>query len=338
MRCLPSTFTMVLAAATLAASSLFAAAEDMLPSWNEGPAKAAIVDFVADTTTAGSPDFVPEAERVATFDQDGTLWVEQPIYTQLRFSLDRLKALAEANPALAAKEPYKTALTGDPAQLKTLIVDDWRKVLALTFTGMDIETLAGEVDAWMAEARDSRWDRPYAELIYQPMLELMRYLRANGYRTYIVTGGGQDFVRTYADDVYGIPVEQIVGTSFETRFDYDEGGEARLVIEPKLFFDDDFDGKARGIALFVGRRPQAAAGNSTGDREMLEYTTAGEGRRLGLLVLHDDAAREYAYGPAEGLPDSKIGPFPQSLYDQAVAEGWIVVSMRRDWKRIFGFE
>ena len=328
----------VLASILLALSGELAGAEDTLPSWNEGPAKAAILDFVADTTTEGSPDFVPVAERVATFDQDGTLWVEQPVYPQLLYCLDRLVEMAEANPALAGKEPYKTALTRDPEKLKQLVVDDWRTILAITLTGMDVEALDAEVDAWMASARDPRWDRPYTELIYQPMLELMEYLRANGYRTYIVTGGGQDFVRTYSDPVYGIPVDQIVGTSFATKYAYDGSGTATLAIEPTLFFDDDFDGKARGIQLFIGGRPQAAAGNSTGDRQMLEYTTTGEGRRLGLLVLHDDATREYAYGPVEGLPDSRIGTFTQSLYDEATERGWIVISMRRDWKRIFAFE
>ena len=330
--------TLLASVLLLAATGLAAAAADMLPSWNEGPARAAILDFVADTTTEGSPGFVPVAERVATFDQDGTLWVEQPVYTQLLYCLDRLVRLAEANPALARTEPYKTALSRDPDKLKALVEHDWRKILALTLTGMDIETLAAEVTAWLKTARNPRWDRPYTDLVYQPMLELLGYLRANGYRTYIVTGGGQDFVRTYADPVYGIPVEQVVGTSFETRFDYDTDGTARLVIEPKLFFDDDFDGKARGIALFTGRRPFFAAGNSTGDREMLEYTTAGNGHRLGMLVLHDDATREYAYGPAEGLPDSGIGTFTQALYDEATARGWIVIRMSRDWNRIFPFE
>ena len=338
MRCWLRTWAALLAAVVLAVSGLAAAAADKLPAWNEGPAQAAIVDFVADTTAEGSPGFVPPEERVATFDQDGTLWVEQPIYTQLVYCLDRLDALATANPALAKTEPYRTALTRDPAALKALVVHDWRKILALTLTGMDIETLAGEVTDWLKTARNPRWDRPYTDLVYQPMLELLGYLRANGYRTYIVTGGGQDFVRTYSDPVYGIPVEQVVGTSFETRFDYGTDGTARLVIEPKLFFDDDFDGKARGIALFTGRRPFLAAGNSTGDREMLEYTTAGQGHRLGLLVLHDDATREYAYGPAEGLPDSKIGTFTQGLYDEATARGWTVIRMSRDWNRIFPFE
>lgn len=332
------TWSTLLASALLAGSAIAALAADMLPSWNEGPAKAAILDFVADTTTSGSPDFVPVAERVATFDQDGTLWVEQPVYTQLLYCLDRLAKLAAANPALAGTEPYKTALSRDPEKIKALVEHDWRKILAITLTGMDIETLAAEATEWLKTARNPRWDRPYTDLVYQPMLELLGYLRANGYRTYIVTGGGQDFVRTYADPVYGIPVEQVVGTSFETRFDYDADGTARLMIEPKLFFDDDFDGKARGIALFTGRRPFFAAGNSTGDREMLEYTTAGKGHRLGMLVLHDDATREYAYGPAEGLPATGIGTFTQGLYDEATARGWTVIRMSRDWNRIFPFE
>jgi len=195
-----------------------------------------------------------------------------------------------------------------------------------------------DVAKWLATAKHPRWHRPYTELIYQPMLELLRYLRANGYKTYIVTGGGQDFVRVYAERVYGIPPEEIVGSAGDTKFGYGKNGEPVLMKEPKLLLNDNFGGKPEGINLMIGRRPFAAFGNSTGDREMLEYTGAGNGARLMMLVLHDDAEREYAYGPAEGLPDSKVGTFPQSLYDEAKQRGWSVIHMKTDWKRVFAFE
>jgi hypothetical protein len=203
---------------------------------------------------------------------------------------------------------------------------------------MTTAQFTAEVKRWLATARDPRWRRPFTQLVYQPMIELLKYLRASGYRTYIVTGGGQDFVRVYADDVYGVPPEQVVGTMGAVRYGYDKAGRPVLTKEPKLLLDDDNGGKPEGIHLVIGRRPRAAFGNSSGDRQMLEYTKAGDGPHLAMLVLHDDAKREYAYGPAAGLPDSKVGTFPQALYDQARKQGWIVISMKNDWKRIFSFE
>ena len=203
---------------------------------------------------------------------------------------------------------------------------------------MSVEEFNAEVKKWLATARDPRWKRPYTELTYLPMQEVLKYLRANGYKTYIVTGGGQDFVRVYAEQTYGIPPEQVIGTAGGTKYGYDKNGKPFLTKEPKLLLNDNNAGKPEGIHLMIGRRPYAAFGNSTGDRQMLEYTKAGNGARLSMIVLHDDAKREYAYGPAQGLPDTKVGTFPQALYDQAKKQGWIVISMKDDWKRIFAFE
>lgn len=308
---------------------------DPLPSWNDGAAKKAIIEFVQATTTQGSPQFVPPAERIATFDQDGTLWVEQPLYAQVMYCLDRVPAVVKAKPDLAKVEPFKTVLSGDRAAIAKLSMGDLMKILAATLTGMSVEQFNAEVRQWLATAKDSRWKRGYTELTYQPMQEVLKYLRANGYKTYIVTGGGQDFVRVYSEATYGIPPEQVVGTAGGTKYDYGKDGKPFLTKEPKLLLNDDNTGKPEGIHLMIGRRPLAAFGNSAGDQQMLEYTKAGEGARLAMLVLHDDAKREYAYGPAQGLPPSKIGTFPQALYDQARKQGWTVISMKNDWKRIF---
>jgi hypothetical protein len=212
------------------------------------------------------------------------------------------------------------------------------RLAATALSGMPLDTFKADVRQWLATARHPRWQRPYTELTYQPMQELLRYLRASGYKTYIVTGGGQDFVRVYAEGVYGIPPEQVIGTAGATRYGYDSQGRPFLTKEPRLLLNDNDAGKPEGIQLMIGRRPTAAFGNSTGDRQMLEYTTAGDGPRLSMLVLHDDARREYAYGPALGLPDSKVGSFTQGLYDEARRQGWTVISMKNDWKRIFAFE
>jgi len=207
-----------------------------------------------------------------------------------------------------------------------------------TLSGMSVEEFKAEAEKWLAAAQHRRWDRPYTELTYQPMQEVLQYLRANGYKTYIVTGGGQDFVRLYSEKVYGIPPEQVVGTAGGTKYGYDKSGRPFLTKEPRLLLNDNNAGKPEGIHLMIGRRPYAAFGNSTGDRQMLDYTGAGDGARLMMLVLHDDATREYAYGPATGLPNSKVGTFTQALYDEAQKKGWTVISVKKDWKRIFGFE
>jgi len=327
--------------AMLALGGQVQAQTDPLPSWNDGAPKKAIVDFVQTTTTPGSPNFVPPAERIATFDQDGTLWVEHPIYTQVMYVLERVPALVQAKPELAKVAPYSTVLAilkSDHAAIGKLTKPDLLKLVAATSTGMPVEIFQAEAKKWLAEAKDPRWKKPYTELTYLPMQELLRYLRANGFKTYIVTGGGQDFVRVYSDSVYGIPPEQVVGSAGGTKYGYAKDGKPFLTKEPKLLLNDNDAGKPEGIHLMIGRRPHAAVGNSTGDRQMLEYTRAGDGARLSMLVLHDDAKREYAYGPAQGLPASKVGTFTQALYDQAKQQGWIVVSMKDDWKKVFAFD
>jgi len=315
-----------------------AQAADPLASWNDGPAKQAIVEFVKATTTQGSPQFVPPEARIATFDQDGTLWVEHPMYTQVTYCLERVPALVKTRPELKNKEPFKTVLSGNREAMAKLSQDDLMKILAATLSGMSVDDFNAEAKKWIAEAKDPRWKRPYTELTYQPMQEVLQYLRANGYKTYIVTGGGQDFVRVYAEQVYGISPEQVVGSAGGTKFGYDKSGKPFLTKEPKLLLNDNNAGKPEGIHLMIGRRPSAAFGNSTGDRQMLEYTKAGDGARLAMIVLHDDAEREYAYGPAQGLPDTKVGTFTQTLYDEAKKNGWTVISMKNDWKVIFPFE
>jgi phosphoserine phosphatase len=315
-----------------------AQAQDPLLSWNDGPAKQAILDFVKATTDPASPKFVSPAERIATFDQDGTLWVEHPLYTQVVYCLERVPAVVAKRPELKNVEPFETVLSGNREAMAKLSMQDLEKILAATLTGMTVDEFQGEVKKWLATAKDPRWHRPYTDLIYQPMRELMQYLRAHGYKTYIVTGGGQDFVRVYAEKVYGIPPEQVVGTAGGTKYGYDKSGKPILTKEPKLLLNDDKAGKPEGIHLIIGRRPYAAFGNSGGDREMLEYTGAGEGARLMMLVLHDDGKREYAYGPAQGLPNTKVGAFNQALSDEAKKKGWVIISMKNDWKKIFGWE
>ncbi len=309
-----------------------------LASWNDGAAKKAIFDFVRATTDRASPNYVSPEERIAVFDQDGTLWVEHPLYSQVVYCLDRVPAVVAKQPKLKDIEPFKTVLSGNREAMAKLTMPDLEKILAATLTGMTTEEFNADVNKWLETARHPRWKRPYTELIYQPMLEVMRYLRDNGYKTYIVTGGGQDFVRVYAEQVYGIPPEQVVGSMGGTKLGYDKDGKPFLIKEPRLLLNDDRAGKPEGIHLMIGRRPYAAFGNSIGDQQMLEWTAAGAGARLEMLVLHDDAAREYAYGPAAGLPDSKFGTFTQALYDEAKKKGWSVISMKNDWKRIFTFE
>nr|WP_286194872.1 HAD family hydrolase [Synechococcus sp. CCY 0621] len=286
---------------------------DPLPSWNPGAARDGIVSFVRQTTDPGSPRYVPPEERIATFDQDGTLWVEQPVYPQVRFILERVPGVVTTRAEL-------------------------EKLAATALSGMPLETFRADVRQWLATARHPRWQRPYTALTYQPMQELLRYLRANGYKTYIVTGGGQDFVRVYAEELYGIPPEQVIGSAGATRYGYDSSGRPVLTKEPRLLLNDNDAAKPEGIQLMIGRRPTAAFGNSSGDRQMLEYTKAGDGPRLAMVVLHDDARREYAYGPARGLPDTQVGSFTPALDDEATRQGWIVISMKNDWRRLFSFD
>jgi phosphoserine phosphatase len=309
-----------------------------LTSWNNGTAKHAIIDFVKTTTDKNNPKFVPPEDRIATFDQDGTLWVEQPLYSQLVFSYDRLKSIAPQHPEWSRDPLFKGLIVGD---LKAVMKSTGNYVDAIdkaTQISMPVDEFASLVKAWMATAKHVRFDRPYPQMVYQPMLEVMKYLRDNGYRTYIVTGGGQQFVRTYSQQVYGIPPEQVIGSAVKTELQYNKDGQAFLMREKSILLDNNHAGKAEDIFLFLGRHPKAAFGNSTGDQQMLEYTQSGAGAALEMLVLHDDAKREYAYGPANGLPATKIGTFSQPLYDEAKRNGWTVISMKDDWKRVFAWE
>ena len=280
-----------------------------LESWNDGAAKSAILDFVTKVTTPGSPDFVPEPERIATFDNDGTLWCEQPVPVQVFFALDRVKALAPQHPEWKDKEPFASLLKGD---LNAALAGGDHALLELlmaTHTGMTTVEFEQIVKDWLAAAKHPKYKRPYTECVYQPMLELLAYLRANGFKNFIVSGGGIEFMRAWSEQVYGIPPEQIVGSSIQTKFEIRDG-QPVLVRLPDLNFNNDKDGKPVAINQHIGRRPVMAFGNSTGDQQMLEYTQGGSGARFMLLVLHDDAAREYAYGPTRGLPDVKSGCLP----------------------------
>jgi phosphoglycolate phosphatase-like HAD superfamily hydrolase len=305
-------------------------AQDGLPSWSEGPAKAAIVKFVAKVTTEGSPDFVPPSQRIATFDNDGTLWCEQPLYVQLRFALDRVKALAPQHPEWKTQEPFAALLQGD---LKSVLAGGEPAIATIimaTHAGTTTDEFEKIVSDWIATAKHPKTGRPYTEMVYQPMVELLRYLRANGFKTFIVSGGGIEFMRPWAEKTYGIPPEQVVGSSIKTKYELKDGQPA-LIRLPELNFIDDKAGKPVGIQQHIGRRPIAAFGNSDGDRQMLEWTAAGSGARLMMLVHHDDAQREFAYGA-----DSKVGAFSEQLRAQAKTSGWTVISMRDDWKTIFG--
>ncbi len=326
-----------LLAAPLGMGAHAATATDALASWNDGAAKQAILDFVRATTDASSPRFVKPEDRVATFDQDGTLWVEHPVYAQAFFALDRLRDLAPQHPEWRTQEPFRTALSKDMAGLAHLTERDWAEIVFRTHAGMTQAAFQELVGQWLAAAKHPRFERPFTDLVYQPMREVIGLLQANGFKVYIVTGGGQDFVRAYAQHTYGIAPEQVIGSSIATKYGM-ANGKPELTRLPKLFFNDNNAGKAIGIDLFIGKRPTAAFGNSTGDREMLEWTGTGTGARLMMLVLHDDAGREYAYGPAKGLPPSHVGTFDAPLLQEADTRGWTVISMKSDWKTIFAFD
>jgi phosphoglycolate phosphatase-like HAD superfamily hydrolase len=309
-------------------------ASDPLPSWNDGSAKTAIVAFVDKVTKPGSPNFVPVPERIAVFDNDGTLWCEQPLPVQLYFALDRVKALAPRHPEWKTQEPFASLLKGD---LKAALAGGDHALLELmmaTHAGMTTGEFEQIVREWIATAKHPRTGKRFLDMAYQPMLEVLAYLRANGFKNFIVSGGGIEFMRPWAEKVYGIPPEQVIGSSIKTKFELRDGKPV-LVRLPELNFNDDKDGKPVGIHQHIGRRPIAAFGNSTGDQQMLEYTQGGGGARFELLVLHDDAAREFAYGPARGLPDVKLGAFTLALDEHAKKDGWTVVSMRNDWKTVF---
>jgi phosphoglycolate phosphatase-like HAD superfamily hydrolase len=283
---------------------------DPLPSWNDGPAKQAIVTFVKDTTNQGSPKFVGPEDRVAAFDQDGTTWVEQPAYVQVLFAFHQLGVMAAKDQKFKEAEPFKTVLSGDSAAIAKLGIPELLKVVTLTHSGMTVEAFQKTVQDWITTAQHPRYKRLYTDLVYLPMLEVMQYLRANGYKTIIVTGGGQDFVRTYAERVYGIPRDQVVGSAGGTTFSYDTSGKAILTKDPKLLWINDKSAKPVEIYQAIGRRPVMAFGNGDGDQHMLEYTQAGDGARFMMLVHHDDATREYA-------TDAAMSVFSEGLMTQA---------------------
>jgi len=321
-------------AVSLVFGTLVLAQNDPLSSWNDGPTKEAVVAFVQQVTDRSSPQFVPPAERIATFDNDGTLWPSHPMYTQLAFALDRIKALAPKHPEWKTKQPFKAVLDNDLKALAAAGEKGMVELVMASHAGMSTAQFEAIVTDWLEKARHPRFKRRYTELAYQPMLEILAYLRENGFKTYIVSGGGVEFMRPMTEQVYGIPPEQVVGSTIETKYEVKDG-QPVLMRLPKIDFIDDKAGKPVGINKFIGRRPIAAFGNSAGDRQMLEWTGAGSGSRLMMLVFHDDAEREYAYGPANGLPDTHFGTFPQALMDEAKKKGWVVISMKNDWKRIF---
>jgi phosphoglycolate phosphatase-like HAD superfamily hydrolase len=306
-------------------------ASDPLPSWNDGASKRAVVAFVEKVTNEGRPDFVPVAERIATFDNDGTLWCEQPIYFQVMFAMDRVKATAKDHPEWKDKEPFKSVLSGDKKQLAAVGEKGLLEIVVATHSGMTVDEFHSTVREWMRSARHPRFDRPYNTCIYQPMVEVLAYLRANGFKTFIVSGGGVEFMRPWVEEAYGIPPEQVVGSSGVVKFELRDD-RPLLVKEPKVEFIDDGPGKPVGINRFIGRRPIMAFGNSDGDLQMLQYTTMGEsgGRpRFGLIVHHTDAEREYAYDR-----QSLVGKLDKAL-DEAAERGWTVVDMKADWTTIF---
>jgi phosphoserine phosphatase len=323
---------LVAVAAALALAATGAGAQDPLPSWNDGAAKKAIVQFVRDVTDRGGASFVPPDARIATFDNDGTLWAEQPMYVQLLFALDRVKALAPQHPEWKQKEPFASLLKGD---VKATLAGGDRALLEIvmaTHAGMTTDEFEAVVREWIATAKHPKTGRLYTEMVYRPMLEVLAYLRANGFQTFIVSGGGIEFMRPWTEQVYGVSPAQVVGSSIKTKLERRDGKPV-LVRLPEINFIDDKAGKPVGIQQHIGRRPIAAFGNSDGDREMLEWTQAGGGKRLMMLVHHDDARREWAYGP-----ESKVGTFSDALMAEAKKNGWTVISMKNDWARVFSFD
>jgi len=318
------------AAITLAwwfAAATPAAAQDPLPSWNDGASKQAVVAFVGRVTKPGTPDFVPAPQRIAAFDNDGTLWVEQPLYTQFEFAIDRVKLQAAAHPEWKNTEPFASLIEGDVGRALANGEESLQQVLAATHAGMNTDSYERIAREWIKTKRDARFKRPYSTLVYQPMLELLDYLRANGFKTFIVSGGGVEFIRAYAEEAYGIPPEQVIGSSGRMKYQM-RGDVPELLKLPAVDVVNDRDGKVISIQKVIGRRPIAAFGNSDGDLQMLEWTASGKGARLAMLVHHDDAAREYAYDR-----DSKVGGLDKAL-DVAVAKKWVVVSMKNDWNVI----
>jgi phosphoglycolate phosphatase-like HAD superfamily hydrolase len=308
------------------------AQSDPLPSWNDGAVKKSITDFVARTTTPGGPDFVPVPERIATFDNDGTLWAEQPAYFQAAFAFDRIKALAPQYPKWKTQQPYKAVLDNDMKALSAAGEKGLLQIIAATHTGMTVEAFHQIVLDWVATARHPRFNRPYTDLVYQPMLELLAYMRANGFKTFIVSGGGIEFMRPWVEKVYGIPPEQVVGSSGVTEFRIGKDGKPVLAKLAKVEFIDDGPGKPVGINRFIGRRPVFAFGNSDGDLQMLQWTAAGGGARFMGIVHHTDAEREWAYDRK-----SHVGRLDKAL-DEGTKRGWTIADMKRDWRVVFPFQ
>ncbi len=308
-----------------------AASADPLPSWNEGPAKASIVAFVKVVTDAASPDYVAPAQRIATFDNDGTLWSEQPYYFQFAFALDQIRARSAQHPEWRETEPFKTMLSSEPGSVLTGDQRALVQVIAATHFGMTTDEFDEAVRNWLASARHPRTGRPYTDMVFQPMLEVLDYLRAHDFKTFIVSGGGIEFIRVFAEETYGVPPQQVVGSSGKLKFDIKEGKPILLKLAEINFIDDN-DGKPAGIHHHIGRRPIAAFGNSDGDLQMLQWTTAGEGARFALLVHHTDGAREWEYDRQSG-----VGRLDKAL-DEAGEKGWTVVDMKTDWRRVFPFE
>ena len=321
----------LLAAAALG-SRAAQAQSDPLASWNDGAAKQSIVSFVTRVTTQGGPDFVPQDQRIATFDNDGTLWIEQPMYVQLAFILDRVRVLAPQNPAWKTKQPYKAVLDGDMKALAASGEKGLVELMAVTHAGMTSDEFSRIVTDWLATARQPKFNKPYTELVYQPMLEVLAYLRANSFKTFIVSGGGIEFMRPWSERIYDIPPEQVIGSSIKTRFEMRDGRPVLMRLA-QINFIDDKTGKPVGINQHIGRRPIAAFGNSDGDLEMLQWTTmSGSGARFGLIVHHTDAEREYAYDR-----QSHVGKLDKAL-DAAAVNKWTVADMKKDWKRVFAFQ
>jgi phosphoglycolate phosphatase-like HAD superfamily hydrolase len=314
---------------TIASGNAFA--KDQLPSWNDGPVKTAIIEFVAAVTDKNGPDYVEPAERIATFDNDGTLWLEYPMYTQVLFAFERVKELAPQHPEWKTEQPFKALLEGDMKTVGASGMIGLMEIVMATHSGMTAEEFAGQASHWMATTKNKRFDRLYTDLGYQPQVELLEYLRANGFKTFIVSGGGIAFMRPVSEQMYGIPPEQVVGSSVESAFEM-KGGKYVIVRQPKIHFVDDKATKPIGIYQHIGRRPILAFGNSDSDMQMIQYTMAGEGRRLGLFVHHTDSVREYAYDRK-----SHVGTLDKVL-DQADEKGWIIVSMKDDWNTVFAPE
>ena len=305
-----------------------AAAADPLPSWNDGPAKERVIGFVKRVTTAGTSDFVPEPERIATFDNDGTLWGEQPMYVELFFTIDRVKAMAPDHPEWKNKQPFKALLAGDLKGVMASGEKGIAELVGVTHSGMTEDEFRAIVKAWITTAKQPEKQMYFTSMVYQPQLDLLKYLRASGFKTFIVSGGGVDFMREWTDSIYGIPPEQVIGSRGKLKYTT-PGGKGVLNKLPAIDLVDDGPGKPVGIGQEIGRRPIIAVGNSDGDYQMLDYTTTSPGARLGLIIHHDDAAREYAYDR-----DSKIGHLAMAL-DSASVKEWLVVSMKNDWKVIY---